>query len=129
MDERAQDRLWEHRQRVNEDFNSISNRFMLTQSFLLLVATSEGASGEGPRIAVTFLGFTLTLLWAYVQSKQKFLLDILRRRCAQELPEYAVTSAERVHPLWRFSNTWITAVVLPSIFAITWAVILFFKLR
>ena len=124
VDERGQDRLWDHRQSVNNDFNAISNYFMLGQSFLLVVATSSGADQSAERITVTLLGLVLTVIWLYVQSKQKFLLDQLKRRCATELPEYAETREQRLHPLWRFSNTAIMAVILPALFAATWTVIL-----
>jgi hypothetical protein len=121
--DREQDRLWEHRQSLNEDFNSLSNYFMLAQSFLLVVALSNSGGASAQRLAVIILGFALTLIWLYVQSKQRYLLTHLKKRCAMEFPEYAKTRLQRQHPIWRLSNTWIMAVLVPVLFAAAWVVI------
>lgn len=124
VDEPAQQRLWEHRQALNGDFNSISNYFMLAQSFLLVVAVTIGTSLTPRSLAVTLLGLTLTIVWLYVQSKQRFLLDQLKDRCAKELPEYAATRSLRVHPIYRLSITKLLSILPPLLFAATWVTIL-----
>ena len=90
VDGRAQDRLWEHRLSVNNDFSQLSNYFLLGQSFLLVVATSKDTFAVSAT-AVTLLGIALTAVWLYVQTKQRFALELLKRRCAAEFPEYAAT--------------------------------------
>ncbi|MFD0360664.1 hypothetical protein ACFQZZ_04280 [Nocardia sp. GCM10030253] len=123
MEDIEKARLWEHRQSVNSDFNSISNYFLLAQSFLLIVATSNQIEVGYHRLIVGILALALSGIWLYVQSKQKFLLDGLKKRCAAELPDYAQTRADREHPVWRFSNTAIMARVLPMLFSLAWIVI------
>lgn len=123
IDERKQNRLWEHRQNLNQDFNSLSNYFMLAQSFLLVVALSNSGEALVQHLAVIILGFALTLIWLYVQSKQRYLLTHLKKRCAAEFPEYAETRQQREHPIWQFSNTWIMAVLVPLLFTAAWVVI------
>lgn len=121
--DREQDRLWEHRQSINGDFNNLSNYFMLAQSFLLVVALSNSGEARASHFAVIILGFALTLIWLYVQSKQRYLLNHLKKRCSAEFPEYAETRQQRVHLMWQFSNIWIMAVLVPVLFTITWVVI------
>ena len=41
MDAREEDRVWDHRQHLNDDFNNLSNYFLLAQSFLIAAATSS----------------------------------------------------------------------------------------
>ncbi|MGY2093404.1 RipA family octameric membrane protein [Nocardia gipuzkoensis] len=124
LDEAAKQRLWEHRQSVNSDFNNMSNYFLLAQSFLLIVATSNQIETGYHRLIVGILGFTLSVIWLYVQAKQKFILDGLKRRCAAEFPEYAETRAGRAHTVWRFSNTAIVARLMPTLFGLTWIAII-----
>ncbi|WP_028707692.1 hypothetical protein [Propionicicella superfundia] len=124
MDDAARQRLWEHRQTTNEDFNSISNYFLLAQSFLLLAAVDGMGTPDVARLAVSILGLLLTVLWCYVQAKQRYLLNQLKAECAEEFPEYNSTRASRTHRIWRFSNTAVMAYVIPGLFAVTWLVVL-----
>lgn len=128
VDDGERGRLWEHRIAINDDFNSISNYFLLAQSFLLLAAVDGMETPNVARLALSVLGFLLTGLWCYMQAKQRYLLNQLKARCANEFPEYRSTRSSRSNPIWRLSNTAVMAYVIPSLFAITWIVILVARL-
>jgi hypothetical protein len=90
MDGREEDRAWDHRQHLNDDFNNLSNYFLLAQSFLIAAATSSLTAHSSTLLRVTtaVLGLLLTFVWMHVQGKQRFLLSLAKRRCEELFPDY-----------------------------------------
>lgn len=124
MDERDKDRLWEQRENLNDDFMTFSNYFLVAESILIaVVAQAHSRAPSAPEIALTAIGFALTGVWAYVQGKQKYILDQLKARCAEVFVEYDRMRRLRSRALWRFSNTAIMSYVMPGLFGVAWLTI------
>ncbi len=127
------DRLWQHRQSVDTHFNERLNFFVVFESVLLGVV---GVLGLGDRevipraalLLVAALGVLLTGLWWYAQSKQRYILNLLRTRAAQFMPEYRATRSQRTSGLYRVSATWILAHLLPALFGAIWLILLISQL-
>lgn len=71
------ERLWQYRNSVITIFNNFVNSFVVTESVLLAVVgmlSSSTSPMSEIKIPVILLGFLLTLLWMYVQAKQRFIL-------------------------------------------------------
>lgn len=119
-------RLWEHRTSLNNDFNNFANFFLIAESILLAVVgglIGKPGSTKTIAFALIVLGFVLTFIWLYVQGKQRRVLGLIKAQCEHHFPEYRLVRAERRHPIWKLSNTWLLAYVVPSLFAVTWVVI------
>jgi hypothetical protein len=76
------ERLWQYRNNVISYFNSFVNSFLVAESVLLAVVGMI-ASNNSPMTKIKFpiiiLGFVLTLLWLYVQAKQRFIIQNLKK--------------------------------------------------
>lgn len=117
--------LWQHRQNLNADFNNLGNFFMLAQSFLLAVAVQGSEKGGRATLLTTALpafGVLLTIIWMYVQAKQRALLEAVKKRCAEKLPEYKTIREARTSSRWILSNTAILSYGLPALFLTAWLV-------
>jgi len=124
MDERDKDRLWEQRENLNDDFMAFSNYFLVAESILLaVVAQSHAHDLSMTEVVLIVIGFALTGVWAYVQGKQKYILDQLKARCAEVFIEYAKIRDLRNRTIWRFSNTAIMSYVMPGLFGVAWLTI------
>lgn len=121
------DRLWQHRLNVNSNFNNFVNFFLLAESILLAVV---GMLADKPMVtkpiilSLIALGIILTLVWMYVQGKQKYILDILKKRCEEFMPEYKISRELRQAKRWRISNGWLLAHFVPTLITAIWIVIL-----
>ena len=122
------DRLWQHRQAVDTHFNERLNFFLVFESVLLavvgLLLGSEKLTPAVLRLLIS-LGLVLTIVWWYAQGKQKYILDLLRSRCEQHMPEYRAARAQRTMRLYKPSVTWLLAHLVPVLVAAIWLILLF----
>jgi len=122
------ERLWQYRNSVITIFNNFVNSFVVTESVLLAVVgmlSSSTSSMSEIKIPVILLGFFLTLLWMYVQAKQRFILQSLKDVCAKHLPEYRKQLELRQNSDWKLSTTLLLAFLLPLLFATIWIFVLY----
>lgn len=118
-----QARLWEHRLSTNTDFTAFANFFLIAESILLATAAALIDKIDTAKMfmyVMNLLGLVLTVVWTYVQAKQKHLLSMLKTRCEAEFPEYRATRTARTKSLWKISNMWILTYVVPALFALAW---------
>ncbi len=122
------ERLWQYRNSVISFFNSFVSSFLVAESVLLAVVGMI-ASSSSPMTKIKFpiiiLGFILTLLWMYVQAKQRFIIQNLKNVCMEHLPEYRHQQELRQNSIWKFSTTWLLTFLLPLLFAIIWVFVLY----
>lgn len=122
------ERLWQYRNSVISFFNSFVSSFLVAESVLLAVVGMI-ASSSSPMSKIKFpiiiLGFILTLLWMYVQAKQRFIIQNLKNVCMEHLTEYREQQELRQHSIWKFSTTWLLTFLLPLLFAIIWVFVLY----
>src|SRR3990170_655117 len=79
-------RLWQHGTHEENIVNSRLNFFLVLESILLGVVAM--LFGQNPPAinqdfilrAFLFLGLALTIVWAYIAARQKYVFDNLRKR-------------------------------------------------
>jgi hypothetical protein len=122
------ERLWQYRNSVITYFNNFVNSFLVAESVLLAVVGML-ASSNSPmakiKFPIIFLGFILTLLWMYVQAKQRFIIQNLKGVCMTHLAEYREQQELRQNSVWKYSTTWLLTFLLPLLFAVIWIFILY----
>ena len=120
--------LWNYRDVCIDGFNSFVNFFVVAESVLLAVIGMSFDSSNSRamlQVPIIILGFLITLVWMYVQGKQRFIINIVRKQCEDYIPAYRVLRTEmRAATLWKVSNMWLLAYFLPGTFAATWLVLL-----
>jgi hypothetical protein len=125
-------RLWAHALLQDELFVQRSNFFLVAES--LLVVSYTGILGlsfsvhEQPlrlRVAALVLaifGCSLTVMWAFVNGRQRQVLLDLHKRAREAFPEYRRTIEERKLPGGRISGTLLMAFGVPVLAAIMWLI-------
>ena len=127
LNQDEKDRLWQHRLAVGTNFNNFVNFFLVSESVLLAVVgmfSGKSIQYKSIQVPIIFLGLILTLIWFFVQGKQNYILEIIKKRCEIHLLEYKETRSQRNPKKWRFSNGIILAYCLPVLFALTWVIVL-----
>lgn len=128
-------RLWEHRLAINHDFSNLANFFLLAESILLATSGAILGSTTAPRLVLyvlIILGLVLTTVWIAIQSKQRRILSLLKKRCEEEFREYRETRIARNRFLDRVSNIWLMTYFVPLVFACAWvsiAAVIVFKIQ
>jgi hypothetical protein len=115
-DEQTKERLWDHAAHENVVFNDRLNFFLLFESVSLGVIGalySRSPADNTPLQFLAFLGLLISLLWLYVQARQKNILNSVRARNAVALPEYAFILRNRRK--WPPSTTWLLGYFLPLV--------------
>src|SRR5215471_15698023 len=103
-------RLWEHRLHVDNEFYSRLNFFLIFESVLLGVVGALYSKTNQVMLVlrvIVILGLCITLVWAYVQARHKYLLDAINARCYEIMPEYRATSEYWKKTKWPFSTRWL----------------------
>ncbi len=125
-------RLWAHALLQDELFVQRSNFFLVAES--LLVVAYTGILGlsfsvqERPlrlRVAALVLalfGCFLTVIWAFVNARQRQVLQDLHKRAREAFPEYRRTIEERKLPGGRISGTFLIAFAVPVLAVIMWVI-------
>ena len=102
------ERLWQYRNSVITYFNGFVSSFLVAESVLLAVVgmiASNNSSMAKIKFPIIILGFILTLLWMYVQAKQRFIIQNLKKVCLENLVEYRVQQELRQNSVWKYSTT------------------------
>src|SRR5262249_49076319 len=83
------------------------------------------ASSHSDTRAIQFLalvGLFVSLLWLYIQARQKSLLDSNRARAVAGLPDYALMA--HIRRQWPISSVWLLAYFLPFLVLLMWLALL-----
>jgi hypothetical protein len=124
-------RLWEYKLQVDNAFYSRLNFFLIFESVLI---GAVGALYSKPNQVmlvlrvIAFLGLGITLVWAYVQARHKYLLDAINALCREKMPEFKATIEYFNKTKWPLSTQWLLAYVIPTLIVLVWVIliILFF---
>ena len=125
-------RLWEHALLQDELFVGRSNFFLVAESLLVVAYTGIlglllSVHGQPLRLRVAALvlaifGCLLTVIWAFVNGRQRQVLLDLHKRARETFPEYRRTIEERQLPGGRVSGTFLMAFGVPVLAAIMWLI-------
>ena len=122
-------RLWEHGLHEDTMFNDRLNFFLIFESVLLGVVGM--LYGKQPPIMkpilllLGFLGLFITIIWGYVQSRQRSTLQRLIDRLQENLPEFRETYSPLDQKRWRrISGTWLLTYLIPFLVALIWIALL-----
>ena len=122
------ERIWQYRNSVITFFNDFVNSFLVAESVLLAVVgviASSNSSISKIRFPIIILGFVLTLIWIYVQAKQRFIIQSLKKICIENIVEYREHQELRKKSIYRISISWILTFILPLLFAVIWVFIFY----
>ena len=124
-------RMWEHRLHVDNEFYSRLNFFLIFESVLIgSVGALYSKTNQVMLVlrVIAFLGLGITLVWAYVQARHKYLLDAINALCREKMPEYKATIEYFNKTKWPLSTRWLLAYVIPTLIVLVWVIliILFF---
>jgi len=124
-------RMWEHRLHVDNEFYSRLNFFLIFESVLIgSVGALYSKTNQVMLMlrVIAFLGLGITLVWAYVQARHKYLLDAINALCREKMPEYKATIEYFNKTKWPLSTRWLLAYVIPTLIVLVWVIliILFF---
>lgn len=125
-------RLWDHALLQDELFVGRGNFFLVAESLLVVAYTgilglSLSVHGQPLRLRVAALvlaifGCLLTIIWAFVNGRQRQVLLHLHKRARETFPEYRRTIEERKLPGGRISGTFLMAFGVPVLAAIMWLI-------
>jgi hypothetical protein len=124
-DAQTKERMWDHAAHENVVFNDRLNFFLLFESISLGVIGAlytRVPADNTPLQYLALLGLLISLLWLYVQARQKYVLNSVRARNAIALPEYAFILRNRRQ--WWPSTTWLLGYLLPLLVLLIWLVVL-----
>lgn len=122
--------LRDHADHEDQIFNDRLNFFLVFESVLLGVVGilyNDQPSKTSFLKLMILLGFLLTVIWGYIQARQKYILDGIKKRLKEIDPVYQITLSERAKTKWPFSATSLLTYVIPIIIVVAW-VILFFTI-
>jgi hypothetical protein len=128
IDDNQMSRLWEHRLHIDNEFYSRLNFFLVFESVLLGVV---GVLYSRPNPVmfvirvIVILGLSITLVWAYIQARHKYLLDTLNERCLEMMPEYRATLDRWNKIKWPLSTRWLLAYLIPILVTLVWIIFVF----
>ena len=121
-------RLWEHGLHEDNVFNERLNFFLIFQSVLYGVAGALLSQQESKIVIVQLLagfGTLLSGICAYVQGRQKFVVQDLAREFRIHFREYRASFQRRTRPWpWRVSSMWLLAYGVPASAAALWIIVL-----
>jgi hypothetical protein len=128
-------RLWQHGMHEDQVFNNRLQFFLALETMLfglvaLLLGNFIRDENPSPVQSLIFrlvlgLGLLLTLVWSYVQARQRYVFENLRNRIRKHLPEYNITRDEREKIRWPFSNLTLLTYIIPGIFILLWIALQF----
>ena len=128
LDSERLNRLWKHSLHEENIFNNRLNFFLVFESVLLgVVAMLFGASisNMGVIRIIIVLGIAITVIWSYIQVKQKHLLDLMKACIKGADPDYQMTREAHEKQKWPFSVTWLLAYIIPPLIILVWIALLF----
>jgi hypothetical protein len=126
------DRLWQHIEAVQNRFDNRLNFFLIFESILMGVVGMLYSRPSSVNIVLIFvicLGILLTVIWQYVQARERYLLDDLENKLKEVVPEYQETVVRRERVKWPIGSTVLLTFGVPPIVGIMWILILILFLK
>jgi len=119
-------RLWEMTVHDDTMFNNRLNFFLVFESVLLsvvgLLYSSKFTPAKTVLITIICLGIVITILWGYVQARQKYVYDTLASLCREVFPEYKMARAKIGK--WPVSAVMLLTYAVPALVLLIWIVLL-----
>jgi len=126
LDSDQKKRIWEMTVQDDTMFNNRLNFFLVFESVLLsvvgLLYSSKFTPAKTVFITIICLGIVLTVLWGYVQARQKHVYDTLASICKEVFPEYKMARATIGR--WPLSAVMLLTYVVPALVLLIWIVLL-----
>lgn len=123
-DDQQQSRFWQHALHEERNISDRSNFFVIFQSVLLgVVATLYTRLVNMPTLLILFalLGLAISLIWAFIQARHKFVVDSMLPRLKAYFPEYVLTLQWRRR--WPLPDGLLTTYVIPTLVVVIWLVL------
>jgi len=122
-------RLWEHGMHEDTVFNDRLNFFLIFESVLLgVVGMLYGKQPPVMKevlITIVCLGLLITIIWGYIQARQRSTLNRLIERLEEHLPEFRETYEPLDRKKWRrLSGTWLLTYFIPLLVVLIWVALL-----
>jgi hypothetical protein len=120
--------LFEHILHEDTMFNERLNFFLIFESVIMgIVGVLYQKSTPSLPVIRTLivLAIILTLIWGYVQARQKWILDCLVARSLKEIADYRAIVEERKRARWPIGNLTLLAYVVPTVVVVLWLTLLF----
>ena len=126
LDNDQKNRLWQHKMHEETTFNSRLNFFLVFESVLLSVVGLLSSKAASPNkvvlISIISLGFILTILWGYIQAKNKSNTEIIRALVVKALPEYRIVSTQLAK--WPIPTMPLLTYGIPILVGLIWIALL-----
>ena len=129
LDNEQINHLWQHTMHSQNRFDNRLNFFLIFESVLLgVVGTlySKSASTKPVLITIICLGFFLTVLWGYIQAREKYLFEGVEKRLEEVAPEYRETLRRREQRRWPLHSTPLLTYGVPAMITAVWIVFFVF---
>jgi hypothetical protein len=129
LDEEQISHLWQHAMHSQNRFDNRLNFFLIFESVLLgVVASLYSKSPSSKPILITLicLGFFLTILWGYIQAREKFLFEGSEKRLKEVSPVYQETVLRRTQANWPLHSTPLLTYGVPTVVTLVWVVLFVF---
>jgi len=129
LDNEQINHLWQHTMHSQNRFDNRLNFFLIFESVLLgVVGTlySKSASTKPVLITIICLGFFLTVLWGYIQAREKYLFEGVEKRLEEVAPEYRETLRRREQRRWPLRSTPLLTYGVPAMITAVWIVFFVF---
>jgi hypothetical protein len=118
------ERLFTHGMHEDSLFNSRMHSFLVIQTVMLAaIGLHQKAAAIWIVRAIAIAALILSLVWTYVQTRQKHKLDVLVHRLEKFLPEFGRTRRWASSPPYVPSATWLLTYIIPGSFVVLWIVI------
>lgn len=124
-----QRRIWELRLHFNQNFYNRLNFFLVFESVLLGVVGLLYSKPQPPVLILKMMvlpALCLTIIWGYVQSRQKHFIDDLDEQIICFAPEYKAHLERRRPQRWYISSKWLLTYMTPGLVILIWLAFLFF---
>ena len=133
LDQKHAEMMWQHKENCISHFFNFANFFLVSQSILLAAYSTIYSKQEAPEtivITIILIGLVLSILWLYILSKQKYIIDLLKDTCETKLPEYRLhREMRKKSKIFIFSNSGLFAYFLPCLFLLVWAIVAYIAIK
>jgi hypothetical protein len=126
LDSEQKKRLWEMTVHDDTMFNNRLNFFLVFESVLLsvvgLLYSSKFTPAKIVLIMIICLGIVLTILWGYIQARQRHVYESLASLCREVFPEYKMARAQIGK--WPLSAVMLLTYIVPALVLLIWIILL-----
>lgn len=125
-------RVFQHGLHEDSALTERSNYFLIAESMLVvaytgLISSVSSTAQQTSTLLIArilaFFGFLLTIVWIYVNRRQWYVIQHLRDRALELVPEYKVTVETRRK--WRISSIWLMVYLVPALIGVMWLIFIF----